>query len=130
MKKNKTVKISFRITEEEAAKLDAEMALEGFRVRSRFIRDVLLRGRIRRRYLSRTDSNIVKQIEILRAEIKRIGINYNQVVRAVNTLAQYRDKRGNSVVTAELLDGKLTDLRSMMVSVMEKMEYISDNVSL
>lgn len=106
------------------------MALEGFRVRSRFIRDVLLRGRIRRRYLSRTDSNIVKQIEILRAEIKRIGINYNQVVRAVNTLAQYRDKRGNSVVTAELLDGKLTDLRSMMVSVMEKMEYISDNVSL
>lgn len=129
MKENKTVKISFRITEEEAAKLDAEMALEGFRVRSRYIRTVLLRGRVRRRQLNRTDANITKQIEILRQEIKRIGVNYNQVVRAVNTLAQLRDKRGNAVVSAHTIDGNLTDLKNMMISVLDKVDAISTEVS-
>lgn len=129
MKENKTVKISFRITEEEAAKLDAVMALEGFRVRSRYIRTVLLRGRVRRRQLNRTDANITKQIEILRQEIKRIGVNYNQVVRAVNTLAQLRDKRGNAVVSAHTIDGNLTDLKNMMISVLDKVDAISTEVS-
>ena len=63
MKENKTVKITFRMSEEEAAKLDAAMALEGFRSRSRYIRHVLMRGRLRRRYLSRNAANLSKQIE-------------------------------------------------------------------
>ncbi len=129
MKENKTVKISFRITEEETAKLDAEMALEGFRVRSRYIRAVLLRGRVRRRQLNKTDANIVKQIEILRQEIKRIGVNYNQVVKAVNTLAGLRDKRGNAVISAHTIDGNLTDLKNMMISVLDKVDAISAEVS-
>ena len=126
---NKTVKISFRLTEEETAKLDAEMALEGFRSRSKYIRKVLLRGRIKRRYLSRNSANIAKQIEILRAEIRRIGVNYNQVVRAVNSMARLRDKRGNAVITAHTIDGKLTDLRQMMISVLDKVDAIGEEVS-
>lgn len=129
MKENKTVKISFRMTEEETAKLDAEMALEGFRSRSKYIRKVLLRGRIKRRYLSRNSANIAKQIEILRAEIKRIGVNYNQVVRAVNSMAKLRDKRGNAVITSHTIEGKLTDLRQMMISVLDKVDAISAEVS-
>ena len=126
---NKTVRISFRLTEEETAKLDAEMALEGFRSRSKYIRKVLLRGRIKRRYLSRNSANIAKQIEILRAEIRRIGVNYNQVVRAVNSMARLRDKRGNAVITAHTIDGKLTDLRQMMISVLDKVDAIGEEVS-
>ena len=129
MKENKTVKISFRMTEEETAKLDAEMALEGFRSRSKYIRKVLLRGRIKRQYLSRNSANIAKQIEILRAEIKRIGVNYNQVVRAVNSMAKLRDKRGNAVITSHTIEGKLTDLRQMMISVLDKVDAISAEVS-
>ena len=129
MKENKTVKISFRMTEEETAKLDAEMALEGFRSRSKYIRKVLLRGRIKRRFLSRNSANIAKQIEILRAEIKRIGVNYNQVVRAVNSMAKLRDKRGNAVITSHTIEGKLTDLRQMMISVLDKVDAISAEVS-
>ena len=129
MKENKTVKITFRMSEEEAAKLDAVMALEGFRSRSRYIRHVLMRGRLRRRYLSRNAANLSKQIEILRAEIKRIGVNYNQVVRAVNSMAKLRDKQGNAVITSHTIEGKLTDLRQMMISVLDKVEAISAEVS-
>ena len=129
MKENKTVKITFRMSEEEAAKLDAAMALEGFRSRSRYIRHVLMRGRLRRRYLSRNAANLSKQIEILRAEIKRIGVNYNQVVRAVNSMAKLRDRQGNAVITSHTIEGKLTDLRQMMISVLDKVEAISREVS-
>ena len=129
MKKNKTVRISFRLTEDEAAILDSSMVLEGFRSRSKYIRTVLMRGRLRRRYLSRNTANISKQIELLRSEIKRIGVNYNQVVRAVNTLAQLRDKQGNAVITSHTIDGKLTDLRMMMISVLDKVDTIEEELS-
>ena len=117
------------MSEEEAAKLDAAMALEGFRSRSRYIRHVLMRGRLRRRYLSRNAANLSKQIEILRTEIKRIGVNYNQVVRAVNSMAKLRDRQGNAVITSHTIEGKLTDLRQMMISVLDKVEAISAEVS-
>ena len=64
-----------------------------------------------------------------RQEIRRIGINYNQVVKAVNTLAQLRDKRGNAVISAHTIDGNLTDLRNMMISVLEKVDAISTEIS-
>lgn len=88
-----------------------------------------MRGRLRRRYLSRNTANISKQIELLRSEIKRIGVNYNQVVRAVNTLAQLRDKQGNAVITSHTIDGKLTDLRMMMISVLDKVDTIEEELS-
>lgn len=88
-----------------------------------------MRGRLRRRYLSRNAANLSKQIEILRAEIKRIGVNYNQVVRAVNSMAKLRDKQGNAVITSHTIEGKLTDLCQMMISVLDKVEAISTEVS-
>lgn len=117
------------MSEDDAAILDAAMTLEGFRSRSRYIRHVIMRGRLRRRYLSRNTANLSKQIEILRAEIKRIGVNYNQVVRAVNSMAKLRDRQGNAVITSHTIEGKLTDLRQMMISVLDKVEAISREVS-
>ena len=117
------------MTEGEVAKMEALMALEGFRSRSKYLRKVAAGPRVVRRNLRRTDANLSKQIELLRADIKRIGVNYNQVVKAVNTLSLLRDKRGNAVVTAQTLDGNLTDLKTMMLSVLEKVETISAEVS-
>lgn len=126
---NKTVKISFRMTEEDVAKLDALMSMEGYKSRSNYIRKKILGARVFRRNLRRHEANISKQIELLRAEIRRIGVNYNQVVRAVNSMARLRDKRGNAVITAHTIDGKLTDLRQMMISVLDKVDAIGEEVS-
>jgi len=129
VKENKTVKITFRMTEGEVAKMEALMTLEGFRSRSKYLRKVAAGPRVFRRNLRRTDANLTKQIEILRSEIKRIGVNYNQVVRAVNTLAGLRDKQGNAVVSSHIIDGNLTDLKNMMLSVLEKVDTIGAVVS-
>lgn len=126
--KKKSVFIGFRITEEESIKLRGLMAMMGYRNVSLFIRDQLLRGRVQRRNLRRTEANLSRQVEQLRMEIKRIGVNYNQVVKAVNTLSKLRDRHGNAAVSAASIDGNLTDMKIMMEALLERVRFITGEV--
>ena len=126
--KKKSVFIGFRITEEESIKLRGLMAMMGYRNVSLFIRDQLLRGRVQRRNLRRTEANLSRQVEQLRMEIKRIGVNYNQVVEAVNTLSKLRDRHGNAAVSAASIDGNLTDMKIMMEALLERVRFIAGEV--
>lgn len=104
------------------------MAMMGYRNVSLFIRDQLLRGRVQRRNLRRTEANLSRQVEQLRMEIKRIGVNYNQVVKAVNTLSKLRDRHGNAAVSAASIDGNLTDMKIMMEALLERVRFIAGEV--
>lgn len=126
--KKKSVFIGFRITEEENIKLKSLMSMMGYRNVSLFIRDQLLKTRVQRRNLRRTEANLSRQIEQLTTEIKRIGVNYNQVVKALNTLAKLRDGRGNAVVTATAIDGNLTDMKLLMESLLTKVMMIGEEI--
>lgn len=126
--KKKSVFIGFRITEEESIKLRGLMAMMGYRNVSLFIRDQLLRGRVQSRNLRRTEANLSRQVEQLRMEIKRIGVNYNQVVKAVNTLSKLRDRHGNAAVSAASIDGNLTDMKIMMEALLERVRFIAGEV--
>ena len=128
-KRKRSVFIGCWMSEEDVTKLDSLMAMEGFRNRSTYMRKKLLGARIIiRRNFRKTDANLSKQVLLLRTEIRKIGVNYNQVVRAVNTLAGLRDKRGNAVITEMTINGHLSDLKSMMVSALGKMDAIAHNV--
>ena len=81
--------VNVRFSESEYENLATLMRLAGYRNRSRFIRESLLSTRCRRRNLSRNEANLSKQIELLRAEIRRVGVNYNQRVKTLNTLAKF-----------------------------------------
>lgn len=126
--KKKSVFIGFRITEEESIKMRGLMAMMGYRNVSLFIRDQLLKGRVQRRNLRRTEANLSRQVEQLRMEIKRIGVNYNQVVKAVNTLSKLRDRHGNAAVSAASIDGNLTDMKMMMEALLERVRFIAGEV--
>lgn len=124
-KRKRSILIGCWMSEEDVARLDSLMAMEGFRNRSKYLRKKLLGARVNtRRNFRKTDANLTKQVLLLRTEIRKIGINYNQVVKAVNTLAGLRDKRGNAVITEMTINGHLTDLKSMMVSALEKVDTI------
>ncbi len=126
--KKKSVFIGFRITEEESIKMRGLMAMMGYRNVSLFIRDQLLKGRVQRRNLRRTEANLSRQVEQMRMEIKRIGVNYNQVVKAVNTLSKLRDRHGNAAVSAASIDGNLTDMKMMMEALLERVRFIAGEV--
>lgn len=128
-KRKRSILIGCWMSEEDVARLDSLMAMEGFRNRSKYLRKKLLGARVNaRRNFRKTDANLTKQVLLLRTEIRKIGINYNQVVKAVNTLAGLRDKRGNAVITEMTINGHLTDLKSMMVSALEKVDTIARDV--
>ena len=124
----KTVHLSLRITEDEAIKMKHLMNMMGYRSMSLFIRDQLFRSRVQRRNLRKTEANLTRQIEQVRMEIKRIGVNYNQVVRSMNTLSKLRDRHGNSVVSAAAIDGNLTDMKKMMEALLQKVALIENEV--
>ena len=126
MKKKRTIKFTFRMTEEEAQKLDSDMSLAGYHSRSRYIREMLFSRQTRRRYLSRGEANLARQVQLLRVEIKRIGINYNQRVKALNTLARLRDRHGRPVVTAHDI---MMDMKKMMQGMVRMMDQIVKEIN-
>ena len=90
------------------------MHLSGYNNRSKFIRYSILQRRDRRRYLSRNDANVSKQIELLRLDLKRIGVNYNQRVKALNRLANLKDRQGKAIVNARDIEHDMSEMKRMM----------------
>ena len=129
VRKNKTVRITFRITDEEAIDLTTMMSLEGFRSRSKFIRKSLFGRKIQRRKLISSETNICKQIEILRADIKKIGVNYNQVVKAVNTAVKLKGMNGQPVVSTRSMEYKLGGMKTLMEGILAKVCEIKEEIT-
>lgn len=107
-------KVSVRLTEKEYETLRMKMELSGYRSMSIFIRDALFSIRLQRRNYSKTDPNLVRQVAMLRSEIRQIGVNYNQRVKTLNTLAKLRDKKGNLIVNARDIDRDMLEMKKMM----------------
>ena len=90
------------------------MHLSGFNNRSKFIRYSILQRRNRRRFLSRNEANVAKQIELLRLDLKRIGVNYNQRVKTLNRLANIKDRQGKAIVNARDIEHDMSEMKRMM----------------
>jgi hypothetical protein len=103
-----------RFSDKEFEKLNTLMTLSGFNNRSKFIRYSILHRRDRRRFLSRNDANVAKQIEMLRLDLKRIGVNYNQRVKTLNRLANMKDRQGKAIVNARDIEHDMTEMKHMM----------------
>lgn len=112
------------------------MSLRGYNNRSKFIRETILSRRNRRRIPNDNESGLIQQIELLRLDIKRIGVNYNQRVRALNAIAA-RSVRGNSTpMQYEYFEYDMTTMKRMMDEMISKVNeiagiiYCLDNTSI
>ena len=121
--------VNVRFSESEYENLATLMRLAGYRNRSKFIRESLLSTRCRRRNLSRNEANLSKQIELLRAEIRRVGVNYNQRVKTLNTLVKFRDRQGRMIVSATDIEHDMTDMKRMMDAMVSKVSLIEKEVT-
>lgn len=101
------------------------MSLRGYNNRSKFIRETILSRRSRRRIPNDNESGLIQQIELLRLDIKRIGVNYNQRVRALNAIAA-RAVRGNSApMQYEYFEYDMTAMKRMMDEMISKVNEIA-----
>ena len=124
MRKLRNRRLTVRFTEEEFEKLMIQMQFAGFNSMSFYARSVLLEGRIRRRNLSKSTSNLTREITLLKSELRKIGVNYNQRVKALNTLAKLRDKNGRVIVNAADIDHDMMKMKKMMDGMVQKVNEI------
>ncbi len=124
----KTIKISFRLTEKELLNMEEAMALENYRSRSKYIRKVLSERKVLRRNLKPVDGNMLKRAMILSSDIKKIGVNYNQVVKAINTAVSLKDKDGKSVLSMRRLEGQIAGLHKQMEKIVSLIQEFMEAV--
>ena len=120
--------VNVRFSEKEFEKLNTLMRLSGYNNRSKYIRDTLISKRYQRRNFRRFGSDVAKQVELLRLDLKRIGVNYNQRVKTLNRLALLRDKQGRAVVNARDIAHDMGEMKKMMESMVKTVATIETQV--
>lgn len=124
MREIRTHYVNVRFSEKEYEKLGTLMRLSGYNNRSKYIRDCLISKRYQRRNFSNLQSNVAKQIELLRLDLKRIGVNYNQRVKTLNRLANVKDRQGKAIVNARDIEHDMTEMKRMMDGMMKTFSEI------
>ena len=114
MKKEKTLKKTIkgvRFTDEELESIKIEMAAFEYLSFSKFIRDTVLH---KTRYKSRgkvKDREILGRIDVFTKQLRKIGYNYNQLVKSYNTLHQAR------ALTIPIVDEHIQKLEDLTIIV-------------
>ncbi len=128
-KEKRTISHKFRVTEQEEIQIRRDMANADYLSMSKYFRDVILRRKI---VLERTDlgdRTVRNQINDLSAKIERIGVNYNQAVRALHGALNARGKDGGPLVKGKAAAYFLAQLASLSDEIIRRQEDIIDRVS-
>lgn len=128
-KEKRTISHKFRVTEQEEIQIRRDMANADYLSMSKYFRDVILRRKI---VLERTDlgdRTVRNQINDLSAKIERIGVNYNQAVRALHGALNARGKAGEPLVKGKAAAYFLAQLASLSDEIIRRQEDIIDRVS-
>ena len=113
----------FRVTEKEEIQIRRDMANADYLSMSKYFRDMILKRKVALEKVQITDRTTRNQINDLSAKIERIGVNYNQAVRALH-----------GALNAKVVKGKaaayyLSLLASLSDEIIKRQEEIIDRVS-
>lgn len=123
-------RVTVRMTGQEYETFKLQMELSGYRSMSIYLRDILFLTRVRRRNFSKTDSNMVRQMMMLRAELRKIGVNYNQRVKALHALSKRTDKKGRPIINMRDIDRDNLEMKAMMEKMSKVVMEMSEIVSM
>lgn len=128
-KEKRTISHKFRVNEQEEIQIRRDMANADYLSMSKYFRDAILRRKI---VLERTDlgdRTVRNQINDLSAKIERIGVNYNQAVRALHGALNARGKDGEPLLKGKAAAYFLAQLASLSDEIIRRQEEIIDWVS-
>lgn len=108
-RKSSTVKI--RVTDSEAAAIKSKANQWGLTV-SQYLRDAALRHRVTKMIITNNSD-----LNLLTAEVNKVGINLNQIARRLNAGASYRECFGVSSMREGEVLAELKDLQSKFASI-------------
>jgi hypothetical protein len=95
-KEPKCIRHYFRVTEKEEIQIRRDMANADYLSKSKYFRDMILKRKITLQRVTVTDRTTRNQINDLSAKIERIGVNYNQAVRALHASLNAKVVKGKA----------------------------------
>lgn len=96
-------RISFRVSPEIYDKIKMKMAEAGYNNMSLYLRDRFINERITTIKTNNNDKYVRAQIEQISSKIGKIGRNYNQVVRVINSIEKRMEEKGTFVSESSVI---------------------------
>ncbi len=126
VQKNKI--ITFRLNMSEYEQLLSNMRSLDYLSKTKYIRACVLNKRHTIKTVKMTDRAIRNQINEISAKLSKIGTNYNQVVKHINTLATAKKKNGDPVINTMFLTYQLNHIEKMTIEIRDIMKEIISQV--
>ena len=125
----RTVYVNVRMTGTEVVSLQRMMTLEGYTSRSRYIRDRLFSRPVRRRIVTLTTADVSREMVEMASQLKRIGVNVNQITRWFNSIMKSRTSQGVSGRDLSYLSSRLSALFTQAVTGLDSLCRAVDNIN-
>lgn len=110
-KKRKSGTVKIRVSESEAAAIKSKANQWGVTV-SQYLRDAALNHEVKKMIITNNSD-----LNLLTAEVNKIGINLNQIARRLNASTSYRECFGVSPMQEAEVLSELKDLQTKFASI-------------
>ena len=112
-------------TEGEFEQIESQMRKADYISISKFIRDRALNKQIKvRKNIILTDRNLRNMINDISARIAKIGVDYNQATRQLNSLSKKQRADGSPVINARAANYYLNKVALMTKELKEQMDLV------
>lgn len=117
--------VGLRFTEGEFEQIESQMRKADYISISKFIRDRALNKQIKvRKNIILTDRNLRNMINDISARIAKIGVDYNQATRQLNSLSKKQRADGSPVINARAANYYLNRVALMTKELKEQMDLV------
>ena len=117
--------VGLRFTEDEFEKIRTQMAKADYLSISKFIRDRALNKQIKvRKNIVLTDRNLRNMINDISARIAKIGVDYNQATKQMNSLSKKTRSEVSPVINSRAANFYLTKVATMTIELKEQMNLL------
>lgn len=122
--------VGIRFTEEEFEKIGVMMENYGYKSISQFVRDLLFKKQLQthREVVVVTDKAFRDRMNNLIFQIRKLGVNYNQVVTVYQQQARMFKADGSPVLNTQALDRTMTRLMKITEDLRDEVSVVIELV--
>ena len=128
--KKRTVIHSIRFTEEENERIKTDMKNLNFLSFAKYARSLLLKKKVTIQRETITDRSIRNQINEISGKIGKIGVNYNQVVKLLQSLSSTTKKDGRPVINTKIVASQMDQIAKLTKEIKKQQERLIEQVAM
>jgi len=121
-------KVSLRFTEKEFLQIKTQMENSDYLSLSKYLRDKALDRVFYVKNVRYGSENLRKQINIVSANIAKIGVDYNQATKKFNTLAKMTRPDGSPVINVRAANYYLTRLMKLTQRLIDEHNRLIEDI--